>query len=104
MERQTVANLWDALEGAKGEAASMTLRSNLMIAIGERVKSWGVTQTEAAGRLGVTQPRLNDLMRGKIQNFSLDALVDLAAKAGLSVRLDIRPMVQLSQGSTAPSR
>ncbi len=89
MERQTFANVWDALEDTQAEAASMTMRSNLMIAIEERVKSWDVTQTEAAGRLGVTQPRLNDLMRGKIQNFSLDALVDLAAKAGLSVRLDI---------------
>jgi len=43
----------------------------------------------AARRLGVTQPRLNNLLRGRVQNFSLDALVDLAAKAGLSVRLDI---------------
>ncbi len=89
MERQTFANLRDAPEGGQAEAASMTLRSNLMVAIGERVKSWGVTQTEAAGRLGVTQPRLNDLMRARIQNFILDALVDLATKAGLSVRLDI---------------
>jgi predicted XRE-type DNA-binding protein len=48
-----------------------------------------VTQTEAARRLGVTQPLLNDLLRGRIQNFSLDPRVDLAAKAGLSVRLDI---------------
>ncbi len=89
MARQTLANLRDAPEGGRAEAASMTLRSNLMVAIGERVKSWGVTQTEAAGLLGVTQPRLNDLLRGKIQNFSLAALVDLAAKAGLRVRLDI---------------
>ena len=48
-----------------------------------------MTQTEAAGRLGVTQPRLNDLLRGKIANFSLDTLINLATKAGLSVRLDI---------------
>jgi predicted XRE-type DNA-binding protein len=65
------------------------MRSNVLIAIEQRVRAWNVTQTEAARRLGVTQPRLNDLLRGRIQNFSLDALVDLAAKAGLSVRLDI---------------
>ena len=79
MERQTFANVWDALEDTQAEAASMTMRSNLMIAMEERVRGGGMTQTEAAGRLGVTQPRLNDLMRGKIENFCLDALVELAA-------------------------
>jgi predicted XRE-type DNA-binding protein len=89
MERQTFANVWDALENTETEAASMTMRSNVLIAIEQRVRAWNVTQTEAARRLGVTQPRLNDLLRGRIENFSLDALIDLAAKAGLSVRLDI---------------
>jgi len=89
MERQSFANVWEALEDTQAEAASMTMRSNLVIAIEERVRSWNVTQAEAARRLGVTQPRLNDLLRGRIHNFSLDALVDLAAKVGLSVRLDI---------------
>ncbi len=89
MERQTFANVWDALEDTQTEAASMTMRSSLLIAIEQSVRAWNVTQTEAASRLGVTQPRLNDLLRGRIQNFSLDALVDLAARAGLSVRLDI---------------
>ena len=89
MERQTFANVWDALEDTQTEAASMTMRSNLLIAIEQQVRSWNVTQTEAARRLGVTQPRLNDLLRARIQNFSLEALVDLAAKAGLSVQLNI---------------
>ncbi|WP_308918318.1 XRE family transcriptional regulator [Jannaschia sp. LMIT008] len=44
----------------------------------------------AAGRLGVTQPRLNDLLRGKADKFSLDALIGLSARAGLAVKLDIR--------------
>src|SRR5208282_5016168 len=89
MEQQTFANVWDALENTQAEAASMTMRSNVIIAIERRVRGWNVTQTEAARRLGVTQPRLNDLLRGRVQNFSLDALIDLAARAGLSVRLDI---------------
>lgn len=89
MERQTFANVWDALEDTQTEAASMTMRSNLLIAVEQQVRRWNVTQTEAARRLGVTQPRLNDLLRGRIQNFSLEALVDLATKAGLSVQLNI---------------
>lgn len=89
MEKQTFENVWDALEDTPEEAANMTMRSSLLIAIGERVRNWEVTQAEAAKRLGITQPRLNDLLRGKINNFSLDALIALAGRAGLAVRLDI---------------
>lgn len=89
MERQSFANVWDALENTPQEAASMSMRSSLLIAIEQRVRSWNVTQAEAAKRLGITQPRLNDLLRGRITNFSLDTLIDLATQAGLAVRLDI---------------
>ena len=89
MERQSFANVWDALEDNPSDAANMSLRSHMLIAIEQEVRGWKVTQAEAAARLGVTQPRLNDLLKGKIAKFSLDALVDLAAKAGLTVRLDI---------------
>lgn len=89
MKRQSFENVWDALSDSPEEAASMIMRSNLLIAIEQRVRSWKVTQAVAAKRLGITQPRLNDLLRGKITNFSLDTLVDLAAKAGLSVRINI---------------
>ena len=89
MERQSYTNVWDALENTPAEAANMTMRSSLLIAIERRVGGWDVTQGEAAQRLGVTQPRLNDLLRGRITNFSLDALINLAAVAGLTVRLDI---------------
>jgi predicted XRE-type DNA-binding protein len=89
MERQSFDNIWDALETTPAEAASMTMRSNLLIAVDQRVRGWNITQAEAARRLGITQPRLNDLLRGKIDKFSLDTLVNLAAQAGLSVRIDI---------------
>ena len=89
MERQSFENVWDALEDTPAEAASMTMRSNLMIAVDQRVRGWNITQAEAAHRLGITQPRLNDLLRGKIDKFSLDTLIDLATRAGLSVRIDI---------------
>jgi predicted XRE-type DNA-binding protein len=89
MERQSFDNVWDALEDTPAEAANMSMRSHLLIAIEQQVRRWDVTQSEAAQRLGITQPRLNDLLKGKIANFSLDALINLAAQAGLSVRLDI---------------
>lgn len=89
MERQSFANVWDALEDTQAEAANMTMRSNLLIAIEQKVRGWNITQIEAARRLGITQPRLNDLLRGRVHNFSLDTLINLARQAGLSVRLDI---------------
>jgi len=82
-------SVWDALEESPAEAAHMRLRSDLMIAVQEAVTAWGITQAEAAKRLSVTQPRLNDLVRGRIDKFSLDALVDLAARAGLTLRMEI---------------
>ncbi len=75
------------MEDTPAEAANMRLRSELMIAVKQTVARWDVTQAEAARRLEVTQPRLNDLLRGRIGNFSLDALILLAARAGLSVRV-----------------
>jgi predicted XRE-type DNA-binding protein len=89
MVRQSFGNIWDALENTPAEAASMTMRSNLLIAIDQKVRGWNVTQAAAARRLGLTQPRLNDLLRGKIEKFSLDMLVDVAAKAELKVKMQI---------------
>jgi predicted XRE-type DNA-binding protein len=89
MARQRFANVWDALEDSATEAANMRARSELMIAVRGKVESWKISQTEAAQRLGLTQPRLNDLMRGRIDKFSLDALINLAQPAGLKVRLQI---------------
>jgi predicted XRE-type DNA-binding protein len=82
-------SVWDALEDSADAAANMKLRSELMIAIQDWVGLWGVTQVEAAKRLAVSQPRLNDLLRGRIGKFSLDALVSLAARAGLGLRLEV---------------
>ena len=67
----------------------MKMRADLMIAIQQAVADWGLTQAAAAKRLAVTQPRLNDLLRGRIGKFSLDALVALAARAGLALRIEI---------------
>lgn len=86
---QTFASVWDALEETPEEAANLRLRSELVIAIRNAVEAWHLTQAQAADRLGVTQPRLNDLLRGRVGRFSLDALVALAERAGLSIRIQI---------------
>lgn len=86
---QVFASVWDALEDTPAAVANLRLRSELLIALRETVAGWGVTRAEAARRFGVVQPRLNDLLRGRPNKFSLDALVLLAAKGGLSVRLEI---------------
>ena len=82
-------NVWDAIEDTPAAAANMTVRSELMIAIEDTVKSWKITQAAAAKRLGLTQPRLNNLLRGRIDKFSLDALMNLASKAGLAVKVEV---------------
>ena len=67
----------------------MKARATLMMAIRKAIDGWQATQTEAARRLEISQPRLNDLLRGRINKFSLDALVELADRAGLSVQVRI---------------
>jgi predicted XRE-type DNA-binding protein len=71
------------------EAANLTARGMLMIAIEQRIREEGWTQTEAAAHLHVTQPRVSDLLNGKITRFSLDALVNMLAPVGLT--FDVRP-------------
>ena len=68
----------------------MKMRSNLLIAIEQKVRGWNVTQSVAARRLGITQPRLKDLLRGKIAKFSIDTLIALAEKADLKVQMQIK--------------
>lgn len=89
MNRQRFDSVWDAIELEPSEAASMKARAEVMNAIRQAVDGWRSTQTAAAKRLGLTQPRMNDLLRGRISKFSLDALMDIAGRAGLSVRVEI---------------
>jgi predicted XRE-type DNA-binding protein len=90
MNEQRFESVWDALEDTAEEAEHMKLRATLMVALQERVSGWGLSQAKAARRLGITQPRLNDLLRGRIEKFSLDALVGLLKPAGLYLDIDIR--------------
>ena len=90
MRAEAFESVFDALYDTAGEAANMKARAELMIGIRERVKGWGVPQEEAAARLGLTRPRLNDLLRGKIDKFSLDALVNIATAAGLTLHIELK--------------
>lgn len=90
MSNQRFNSVWDAIEDTPQQAASMSARSELMMALQQWVKAEGLTQTTAAGLFGVTQPRVSDLMRGRINLFSTDTLIDMAATAGLSPQVTIK--------------
>lgn len=82
-------SVWDAIADTPGQAANLRARAELMQQIAAFVKRKGWTQTEAAQRCGVTQPRINDLLRGRVSRFSLDALVNISTALGCRVRLDL---------------
>lgn len=83
------ADVFDALADTPEQALNLKARATLMSEIREAVRAWDLPQAQAARRLGVTQPRLNDLLQGKIDKFSLDALFLLARPAGLAVELQV---------------
>ena len=83
-------NVFRDLGFGKAEAESLKLRAELMMRIDDVFRRSGMTQAEGARALGLTQPRLNALLKGKIGLFSLDALVDIAGRAGLDVRIVVK--------------
>ena len=85
------ASVWDAIADTPEEAANLRLRSELMDQITGLIREHGWTQAEAAARCHVTQPRISDLLRGRISRFSLDALVNLAAALGQQVHVALEP-------------
>ena len=89
MTEATFKSVWDAIEDTPEEAANMKLRSKLMMAAQAHIRSNGWTQQMAAERLHVTQPRISDLMRGKIDLFGLDTLVNMLTAAGLRVEMRV---------------
>jgi len=90
MSNERFVSVWDAIEDTSAEAENMKLRSALMMALTEHMARTGMDQSQVARLCGVTQPRVSDLMQGKIDLFSLDALVNMASAAGLRVELKIR--------------
>lgn len=82
-------SVWDALADTPEQAANLRARAELMQKIAAIVQDHGWTQVEAARRCGVTQPRMNDLLRGRVSRFSLDALVNIATAIGCRVHLEL---------------
>ena len=95
MKSKRFASVWDAIEDTPQAAASMRARSTLMMELSAYIVSRGLTQVQAADLLGVTQPRVSDLMQGKINLFSLDTLLNMASVAGMS------PVLKLSKPRAA---
>ncbi len=89
MTNEKFASVWDATGGTPEEAENMKLRSSLMIALKSHLNRSGLTQAQAAKLFGVTPPRVSDLMRGKINLFGLDSLVNMAVAAGLHIELRV---------------
>lgn len=79
------ASVWDAIADTPEQTANLRARSELM----QKIAAIGWTQVDAAGRCNVTQPRMNDLLRGRVSRFSLDALVNIATALGCRVHVEI---------------
>jgi len=86
------SSVWDALEETPQQAANMRLRSKLLLELCNTIRSWELSQKAAAERLNISQPRLNNILNGKIDKFSLDALVNLSAAAHLEVDICFSPL------------
>lgn len=89
MSNQRFASVWDAIEDTPEEAENMKLRSVLMTALKNHLTNSKMSQAQAAKLFGVTQPRISDLLRGKINLFGLDALVNMATAAGLHIEMRV---------------
>lgn len=95
------ANIFEDLGFDIQESQNLLLRSQTMIALLNWFNASGLTQAVAAKTLGITQPRLNQLLKGKIEIFSLDALVNMATSAGMRVGLSIRPVTSVKVRNTS---
>ncbi len=86
---ETFTSVWDAIADTPGQAANLRTRAELMRQITAIIKAKGWKQAEAAARCGVSQPRMNDLLRGRVSQFSLDALVNIATALGRRVQVKL---------------
>ena len=89
LNRRRFASVWDAIADTPEQAANLRARADLMQKIAAIVTESGWTQAQAATRCGITQPRMNDLLRGRVSRFSLDALVNIATAIGRRVHVEL---------------
>jgi predicted XRE-type DNA-binding protein len=87
----STGNVFRDLGFAPEEAQHLLIRADLLIQLQKTIGSRGLTQTKAAKILRVTQPRVSDLLRGRIDLFSTDSLIDMLARLGVEVRLVLKP-------------
>ena len=90
MTTERHASVWDVIETTPAAAENLRIRAALMAELVAYLQRSGMTQAQAARQLGVTQPRVSDLTRGKIDLFSIDALVNMISAAGLHLDLRVR--------------
>lgn len=93
---ETFESVWDAIEDTPEQAENMKVRSQLMVILTEHIEKNKMTQAQAAKIFGVTQPRISDLVRGKISVFSIDMLVNMLASAELHIS-----KIEISRKATA---
>jgi predicted XRE-type DNA-binding protein len=84
---ETFNSVWDALADTPEQGANLRARAELMRQIAAVIEANGWKQSDAALHCGVTQPRINDLLRGRVSRFSLDALVNIATAIGRRVHV-----------------
>ena len=89
MSKKRFESIWDAIEDTAEEAAAMRARANLMLELQEHLRKRKLTQTAAARLLKVAQPRVSDLMRGRIDLFSTDTLIDMLGRMGARVTVSV---------------
>jgi predicted XRE-type DNA-binding protein len=87
--QQSSGNVFRDLGFGAKESESLRLRAELMVEVRRLIEGRKLTQRSAASLLGVTQPRISDLIRGKIDLFSIDTLVNMLARAGMRVQIRI---------------
>jgi predicted XRE-type DNA-binding protein len=88
---KSTGNVFEDLGFEGGEAENLRVRARLMAPLERSVRERGITQAEAARELGTTQARISELMNGKIQAFSIDALINMLDRAGLEVDVNVQP-------------
>ena len=86
---ETFSSVWDAIADTPEQAANLQVRAELVRQIAAIIKDSDWKQADAAAHCGVTQPRIDDLLRGRVSRFSLDALVNIATDLGRRVHVEL---------------
>ena len=89
--RKSSGNVFRDLGFSRQEAEHLKIRSDLMIRLTRFIEAGNLTQAQAARLLGVTQPRISDLVRGKIDRFSVDSLIEMLGRTGARIAVVVKP-------------